>query len=322
MAKFKYHFNPVSLSYDRVTTSVRTWFWRVFTFFTATLAISVGYYAVFTYFFDSPKEQILTRGLRQMEFQYELLNKKLSLIEDVMKEIQERDDNIYRSIFESEPIPSSVRQAGFGGVNRYEHLLGYGNSRLMVETSTRVDKITKQLYVQSKSFDEVVELLKNKEDILASTPAIRPIRELKYVASGYGMRLHPIYKTMHFHQGMDFAAPIGTDVIATADGKVVETDYRNYNRGYGLMIRIDHGYGYTTLYGHLSDILVRRGEQVKRGQIIAKVGSTGQSTGPHLHYEVHKSGRVMNPMGYYFNDLTPAEYDQMLQMASTGKTFD
>lgn len=322
MAKFKYRFNPASLSYDRVTTSVRTWFWRVFTFFTATLAISVGYYTVFSYFFDSPKEQILNRELTQVKFQYELLNNKLNLVEDALTDIQDRDDNIYRSVFESEPIPSSARQAGFGGVNRYENLAGYDNSALMIQTSKRVDKITKQLYVQSKSFDEIVDLMKKKEDILAATPAIRPIKDLKYVASGFGMRLHPIYKTMHFHEGMDFAAPTGTDVIATADGVVAETDFRNYNRSYGLMVRIDHGYGYETLYGHLSDILVRRGEQVKRGQVIAKVGNTGQSTGPHLHYEVHKGGKIMNPVGYYFNDLTPAEYDQMLEMASNGKTFD
>lgn len=322
MAKSKYRYNPISLSFDRVTTSVLTWFWRIFTYSTATLAISVGYYMVYSYFFDSPKEMMLTRELNQMQFHYDVLSNKLTQFEGVLKDIQDRDDNIYRSIFESDPIPTSVRQAGYGGVNRYEDLMGYKYSDLMVQTASRVDKITKQLYIQSRSFEEIIELLRNKEAVLAATPAIRPVKELKYVASGFGMRTHPIYKTVHFHEGMDFAAPVGTDVIATADGVVLATDYRNYTTGYGLMIRIDHDFGYETLYAHLSDILVQRGETIRRGQIIGKVGNTGQSTGPHLHYEVHKNSKVMNPANYFFNDLTPDEYDQMLQMASNGKTFD
>ena len=216
----------------------------------------------------------------------------------VLDDIQKRDDNIYRVIFEADPIPSSIRKAGYGGVNRYINLSGYTNSELMISATKKIDQINKQLYIQSKSFDHIIELAKNKQEMLACIPAIQPVanKDLRRMASGYGYRIHPIYKTRKMHHGMDFTAKTGTPIYATGNGTVEKVS--NIRTGYGKHIIIDHGYGYKTLYAHNSKNLVTKGQKVNRGDVIAHVGSNGLSTSPHLHYEVHKDGKKINPVNF------------------------
>jgi murein DD-endopeptidase MepM/ murein hydrolase activator NlpD len=275
-------------------------------------------------FFDSPKEKMLRRENAFLRNQYELLNKDLAQVEKVLADIENRDDNIYRTIFEAEPIAENIRQVGVGGVNRYNHLSGYNVSDLVVSSRHRLDKLSKRLYVQSKSFDEVIELAENKEAMLASIPAIQPVRnlDLRRMASGFGNRMHPLYKVWKMHWGMDFSAPIGTEIYATGDGVVKEANRTNI-RGYGRYITIDHGFGYETLYAHCSKVSVRVGQKVKRGEVIGLIGNSGTSSSPHLHYEVIKDGQKINPINFFFNDLSPEEYDRMIEMSShANQSFD
>jgi murein DD-endopeptidase MepM/ murein hydrolase activator NlpD len=323
MAKVKYKFDHNSLKYDKIVLTGKQKFYRFLTYFTATLLIAVIYNVIFVVFFDTPKEKGLIRENQQLATQYKILNNRFDLIEKTLEDLQKRDDNIYRVIFEAEPIPPSVRSAGFGGTNRYLDLQGYKNSDLVIETAQRLDKLTKKLYIQSKSYDEVIDLARNKERMVACVPAIMPIsnKDLRRTASGWGWRIHPIYKIRKFHYGMDFTAPTGTEVYASGDG-VVEI-VENSLRGYGKRIIIDHGFGYKTLYAHLNGFNVRRGQKVKRGEVIGFVGSTGTSTAPHLHYEVLKNNKKVNPVHYYFNDLTPEEFDKMIFISSnSGQSFD
>jgi murein DD-endopeptidase MepM/ murein hydrolase activator NlpD len=278
---------------------------------------------VFFQFFDSPKEKILNREIKNLTTQFEVVQKKLSQLELVLDDVQKRDDNIYRVIFEADPIPSSIRKAGYGGVNRYQELNGFKNSDLIIETSKKIDQITKQLYIQSKSFDDIIELAKSKADMLAAIPAIQPVSnaDLSRMASGFGYRIHPIYKTRKLHAGMDFSAKTGTPIYATGDGKISKV--RRSRKGYGNHVVIEHGYGYKTLYAHMSKYIVKKGQKVKRGDVIGYVGSTGTSVAPHLHYEVHKDGRKINPVNFYYNDLKPDEYEKMLEISSqNNQSFD
>lgn len=266
-------------------------------------------------FIESPKERILQREIEQYKLQYAILNDRLENIQAVVNDLQDRDDNIYRVIFESEPIPSSVRKAGFGGANRYSRLEGFKNSDLIINTTRTVDALASQLYVQSKSFDEVFDMAKRKKDMIASIPAIQPVSntDLRRIGSYFGYRTDPFYKVTKLHEGIDFTAPIGTDIYATGDGVVTETEYSKV--GYGNFIVINHGFGYETKYAHLSKIMVKRGQKIKRGQVIGHVGNTGKSTAPHLHYEVHKSGRPIDPINFFFNDITPEEYSMMIELS-------
>ena len=321
MGKSKYKFNPESLSYDKIRTSVRKTIVKVFTFFTATVAITIVYYFIFSQFFSTPKERILLREINVMTENYETLTKDLAQIEDVLDNIQQRDSNIYRLIFESEPIPQTILRAGFGGINRYESVEGYLNSELMIETSLRSEILLKQLQMQSKMMNGMLEKAKEKGDQLKTRPAIQPIEnsDLTNTAAGFGYRIHPIHRTKKFHDGMDFAAPMGTPVRATGDGTVVET---HKNGPQGFRVIIDHGYGYKTVYAHLEAFSVKKGQKVTRGETIGKVGSTGMSTAPHLHYEVHKNGKPVDPINYYFNDLSPANYARIRDLSNLGRTFD
>jgi murein DD-endopeptidase MepM/ murein hydrolase activator NlpD len=324
MAKINYRFNPESLSFDKIGTSFRNWILKAFTYFTASIVIAVLYYMIFSHYFDSPKEKALIRQITQKDLQFELMQKKLEQVSKVLDDIQERDDNIYRIILEAEPISKTVREAGFGGINRYEELEKTTNSALIVETAKNLDIISKRLYIQSKSYDEVIEKALNKEHLLACLPAIQPIsnKSLTRAASGYGWRIHPIYKIRKFHEGMDFTSPTGTEIYATADG-IVAVIENNPDRGFGNMVTLDHGFGYRTVYAHMEGFNVKLGQKVKRGDVIGYVGSTGLSTAPHLHYEVHKYGKPVNPINFYFNDLTPSEYDQIIDISSrSGQTFD
>jgi len=323
MAKSKFKYNSESLSFDKIQLSFRDKMFRFFSYFLASIFLAVLYAVMYTLLFDSPKEKALKRENEQLALQYEVMNRKLGTVEKVLEELQERDDNIYRTIFEAEPISTSIRNAGMGGINRYSELEGYDNSEIVIETAKRLDKIMKKVYVQSKSYDEVIDLALNKEKFIASLPAIQPISntDLKRTASGWGYRIHPIYKIRMFHEGMDFTAPAGTEIYATGDGTVAVTI--SSRRGYGNEIRIDHGYGYVTRYGHLSAINVKKGQKVKRGDVIGFVGSTGLSTAPHLHYEVHQNGKKVNPINYFFDDLTAEEYDRMIELSlASGQSYD
>ncbi len=315
MAKVRYHFNTKSLTYEKVRVTFRQRFFRLLSV-VATGMVFASVVILLAYnFIESPKERILQREIEQYKLQYAILNDRLENIQAVVNDLQDRDDNIYRVIFESEPIPSSVRKAGFGGANRYSRLEGFKNSDLIINTTRTVDALASQLYVQSKSFDEVFDMAKRKKDMIASIPAIQPVSntDLRRIGSYFGYRTDPFYKVTKLHEGIDFTAPIGTDIYATGDGVVTETEYSKV--GYGNFIVINHGFGYETKYAHLSKIMVKRGQKIKRGQVIGHVGNTGKSTAPHLHYEVHKSGRPIDPINFFFNDITPEEYSMMIELS-------
>jgi murein DD-endopeptidase MepM/ murein hydrolase activator NlpD len=315
MAKEKFIYNPSTLKYEKVRRPLKKILGRIFLWLSSSLLFAAGVVFLAYNFFDSPKEKMLKRELAQMQFQYEVLNHKLDDVITVMEEIEDRDDNIYRVIFEAEPIPASVRKAGYGGANRYAKLEGYKNSEILIETTKKLDMLTGRLVVQSKSYDEVFEMAKNKAAFLASMPAIQPVnnKNLKRLSSYFGYRMDPFYKVMKLHEGVDFSAPVGTEIYATGDGKVVKVV--KSKRGYGNNITIDHGFGYKTFYAHCEDMLVKKGQQVKRGQVIATVGNTGKSTAPHLHYEVLKNNKAIDPINFFFNDLTPEEYELILELS-------
>lgn len=316
MAEKRYRYNTKTLSYEKIQKTPKDHLIKLVTY-SITGIVFASFFLTFTYFFiDSPKEKKLKRENQYLALQYEILNKKMDQVSSVLDNLEYRDDNIYRVIFEAEPISDNIRKAGYGGVNRYDHLNGYTNSDIVINTSKKLDQITKQLYIQSKSFDEVVEMAKKKEEMLASIPSIMPIanKDLKRVSSGFGMRLHPVLKIWKHHPGQDFTAPIGTEIYATGNGKVIKTVKKKF--GYGYHVIVDHGYGYQTLYGHMSKITVRPGQKVKRGDVVGLLGNTGTSTGPHLHYEVRKNNRKINPVNYYYQDLTPEQFEQIIELSN------
>lgn len=315
MAKVRYHFNTKSLAVEKVNDTI----WDKLKYVLKILASGLVFAALVIFlaysFFDSPKEKMLRREINQYKVQYEILNDRLDFLANVLEDMEHRDDNIYRVIFEADPIPRSVREAGFGGTDRYSQYEGFDNSKLISQTVQRVDQLARKMVVQSQSYDQVFEMVKDKATMLASIPAIVPISKgTERLISGFGYRIHPIYKVLRMHTGVDFTAPMGTPIYASGDGVVVEAE--NNRSGYGLMVTIDHGYGYQTLYAHLSKINVKKGQRVKRGEIIGLVGNTGISTAPHLHYEVIKSGQKVNPVNYFYNDLSPEEYEKIIEAAS------
>jgi murein DD-endopeptidase MepM/ murein hydrolase activator NlpD len=314
MAKTKYYFNSQTLKYEKVKINLGNRFLKLLGFVSTALVFSFVIIAFAYTFLDSPKEKQLKREISELSFQYDILNKRIKQVDGVMEDLQQRDDNIYRIIFEAEPIPLEVRNAGFGGINRYKNLENYDYSELMVETTKKLDIISKQLYVQSKSYDELAKAVNSKSKMMASIPAIQPIDSRKLSSiSGFGYRMHPIYKIRKMHDGMDFASPIGTPIYATGDGAIIAV---GPERGYGNRVMINHGYGYVTKYAHMSKFKVRTRQRIKRGDVIGYVGNTGASTGPHCHYEVYKNGKPINPINFFFNDLSPAEYMTMLEVAS------
>jgi Peptidase family M23 len=322
MGKTNYRFNPDTLSYDKIERNIKTLVRKLLAYLSTSLVSGVLFFLIFLQFFDSPKTKILKRQNEQLLSQYNLMNKDFEKISKVLEDIQNRDDNIYRVIFEAEPIPSSVRMAGFGGANRYSKLEEFDNAELIINTTKKLDILSKRVFVQAKSYDEVAKMALGKEKMIASMPSIMPVSntDLKRTASGWGMRIHPIYKILRFHYGMDFAATIGTEVFATGTGVVKAADRET---GYGNTVVIDHGYGYESYYAHLSRINVQIGQRINRGDVIGRVGSTGTSTAPHLHYEVSKNGQKVNPQNYYFQDLTPAEYEKMIAISTNmGQSFD
>ena len=315
MAKTKYFFNEKTLSYDEIKLTSGQKLFRFFLFLFSAIALTAVFVFILFNYFNSPKELMQKREISEYKLQYRIMNDKLNKMQKLMNELEYRDDNIYRVIFDAEPIPKSVREAGIGGVDRYVNLEGYNESELLIETAKKLDKLTSEIYVQSKSFDEVFAMARNKEKMLASIPAIQPIRniDMRRISSYFGYRIDPFYKVKKFHEGLDFSAPTGTPVHVTADGRVVRVI--RSNRGYGNEILVDNGYGYMTRYAHLSAFKVKKGQLVKRGQVIGLVGDTGKSTASHLHYEVIKNHRPINPIDFFFNDLTPAEYSKMVELS-------
>ncbi|MBI9034956.1 MAG: M23 family metallopeptidase [Bacteroidales bacterium] len=323
MAKFKYQFNTQSLRIEKVDTTWKQRIVKLLSVLSSGLVIGLVLTFFAFSFFDSPKEKVLQRENQQWELQYQILSERMDQMKYVLNDLQDRDDNIYRVIFEQEPVPVSQRAAGYGGGNRYDGLEGYNNSEIIIRASKKLDSIASKSYVQSKSFDDVFELARNKEQMLASIPAIQPVsnKDLKRISSFYGYRTDPIYKVRKLHEGMDFSAPTGTPVYATGDGVIKMVN--KSRKGYGNTLMIDHGYNYQTLYGHLSKFVVKKGQKVKRGQIVAYVGNTGKSTAPHLHYEVRKNERKVNPMYYFFNDITPEQFEEVIANSTKpGQSFD
>ncbi|MCL2327558.1 MAG: M23 family metallopeptidase [Bacteroidetes bacterium] len=319
MSKGKYRFNPESLTYEKINHSTKKIILLVLTYFSIFVTIGFAFMFLWLHFFPSAREYSLIEENKGLRAQYKILNEKINRVELVMNDIADRDNSIYRVVFEADPIPLEVRNAGFGGVNRYAELQSIPNMELVVDVSKRIDILQKKLYIQSLSFDTIIHLAKNKTEMLKCIPAIQPIRNGKLV-SGFGYRMHPIYKTVRIHTGIDLTAPTGTKIYATGDGTVKNADFE---RGYGKQVVINHGYNFSTVYGHLSKILVQRGQKVKRGDLIGLVGNTGTSTGSHLHYEVRRHNTPVNPINYYLNDLTPQEYaDLLAQSKLANQSFD
>ncbi|WP_418603481.1 M23 family metallopeptidase [Hwangdonia sp.] len=316
MSKVKFYYDPESLSYRKIERKKRKTFAYISLFLLAAFLFSFIIIFIGNLYIDSPKEKALKRELQNAQLQFELLNKKMDEAEAVLANVADRDNNIYRIYFEANPIPEEQRKAGFGGINRYKNLEGFDNSELIIETNKRLDILQKQIVVQSKSLDEITVLAAEKEKLLTAIPAIQPVsnEDLTRMASGYGMRSDPFTKVRKMHWGMDFTAPRGTPVYATGDGIVKRADAGS--SGYGKHIRIDHGFGYMSLYAHLYKYNVKRNQKVKRGDLIGFVGSTGRSEAPHLHYEIWKDGTRINPINFYYGSLTAEEFSKLLEHAS------
>lgn len=322
MRKVYYVYNAKTRTYDRIYPNKTQRILGIARRMFYGMGFAIVCFLAFYLLLGTPSENALRIENSQLQAQYNVLSHQLDEALEVLTDLQQRDDNLYRVILQADPISPYIRQAGYGGTNRYEHLEEMANADMIIETTQKIDLLKRQLYIQSKSYDEIVALCKQNDQRLQCIPAIQPVanKDLKYTASGYGRRIDPIYKTVKFHHGMDFSANTGTPVYATGNGTVTSSGWES---GYGLTIEIDHGFGYRTRYAHLSKTQVRRGQKVKRGETIGMVGSTGKSTGPHLHYEVVNKGVKVNPINYYFMDLTEEEYDRMIQMATNhGKVYD
>lgn len=321
--KVFYRYNPQTLSYDRVYPSIRSRILVILRHLLSGILIGFSGLFIFLYVFGSPQEEALKKENRMIRMQYDILSKRIDQAFKILEPIQERDDYMYRAIYQAEPISQSIRTSGVGGIGRYEELEKISNSDLILQTVQKMDVLDKQLYVQSNSLDEILQMVRTQKERIHHTPSIVPVadKDLTRVASGYGPRIHPIYGIAKMHSGMDFTAPTGTHVYATADGVV--TVARDAGGGYGKYVDIDHGYNYLTRYAHLNKMNVKEGQKVKRGEVIGEVGNTGLSTGPHLHYEVRVRGNAQNPAYYYHGDLNPEEFEAMLQVsANRGNIMD
>ena len=318
MSKVKYYYDPDTLSYRKIEPKKSKRYRNVIFFILG--AVLFGFIGLVillnTNFLNTPKELSLAREVENYELQFDIINKKMEQIEQVLANIEDRDNNIYRLYFEANPIPEEQRKAGFGGVNRYKSLEGFNNSIIITEATKRLDIIQKQMVIQSKSLDEIAILAAEKEKFLEAIPAIQPIRneDLSRMSSGFGWRTDPFTKARKMHRGMDFTASRGTPIYATGNGKVTRSD--NKSSGFGKHIRIDHGYGFLTIYAHLSKYNVTKGQKVKRGDLIGFVGNTGRSEAPHLHYEVWKDKERINPINFYYGSLSPIEFENMLKYAN------
>jgi murein DD-endopeptidase MepM/ murein hydrolase activator NlpD len=320
MAKVKYYYDEDTLSYRKITINKSDSYRRILFTFLGVILIAFFGFIGFSQIITSPSERAQKREFENLKFHYKLIDKRLEESSGILSQLQERDNNIYRSYFEANPIPEEQRKAGFGGVNRYKNLEGFDNSDLITKLTKEVDILSKQMVVQSKSLDEIVALAKDKEVMLASIPAILPIKKGDfYVASGYKMRMHPILKINKFHKGMDFTAPKGTPIYASGDGVIFRAQR---SKTFGQVVYIDHGYGYKTIYAHMSKMAVKRGQSIRRGDLIGYVGNTGLSVAPHLHYEVHKNNVALNPINFYYGDLSLDEFATLQKASEESQSYD
>ncbi|MBQ9297293.1 MAG: M23 family metallopeptidase [Paludibacteraceae bacterium] len=315
MHKRQYRINPETLQLERIEHGLRYWLRRSGGYILGGICLGVVFFFVFFYFFPSPREAALLQNNRTLTAQLEVMERQVDQIQVVMADISQRDDNLYRAILGAEPIPMSARMGATRQISYYDSLTYMSNTQLLADVQRKVDILEKELYVQARSFDEIVELAKTQEVRMENIPAIQPVlnKDLKHMASGFGWRVDPVYHIRRFHEGMDFSAPVGTDIFATGNGTVI---YAGWRQGYGETIEIDHGFNYVTRYAHCSKLKAKVGQKVKRGDVIALVGNTGKSTGPHVHYEVHYQGRPIDPRNFYFYDLSPEDYDRMVQLSS------
>ncbi|MFL3000762.1 MAG: M23 family metallopeptidase [Cytophagales bacterium] len=328
MSKHKYYYNPETCRYEKIKKSKKDIFLRLSIYSLTVLFSSFILINIYDTYFESPKIVTLKKENQELQTHYEILNKEINVAYKMLDNLEERDDNVYRIIFEAEPIPSTIRQAGIGGINRYKELIDGNLERadLIVDNYAKIDELKRKLYIQTKSYDELLDMANNKEELVATIPAIQPVsnKDLKRVASGFGTRIDPFLKVKRMHYGLDFSVKKGTPIYATADGRVVII--KSSFGGLGKYIYLDHGNGYRTVYGHLNKFNVRKGQKVKRGELIAYSGNSGRSTAPHLHYEVHKNGKKLNPVNFFFNDLTPNQYEEVIKLSSVenqalGSTF-
>lgn len=313
--KRQYRINPETLQLERIEHGLRYWLRRSGGYILGGICLGVVFFFVFFYFFPSPREAALLQNNRTLTAQLEVMERQVDQIQVVMADISQRDDNLYRAILGAEPIPMSARMGATRQISYYDSLTYMSNTQLLADVQRKVDILEKELYVQARSFDEIVDLAKTQEVRMENIPAIQPVlnKDLKHMASGFGWRVDPVYHIRRFHEGMDFSAPVGTDIFATGNGTVI---YAGWRQGYGETIEIDHGFNYVTRYAHCSKLKAKVGQKVKRGDVIALVGNTGKSTGPHVHYEVHYQGRPIDPRNFYFYDLSPEDYDRMVQLSS------
>jgi len=323
MKKIKYYYNTNTLRYEKLEVPLRVKLLRIFGFLAAAL-VTAGLISFVAFrFVGSPNEKILSQQNENLNDHYKELNSAVQSIQQQMQELEKRDNNVYRAIFEANPVPDSARAKELENKLEIATIKGIKDNQLVSSILSTLNNLSSRIAAQKKSYDEVDALVKDKEKLLSHTPAIQPIsnKDLNRVASGYGYRIDPVYKTTKFHAGLDFSAPQGTPIYATADGTV--TTSGNTGNGYGNHVIINHGYGYETLFGHMVRVKARPGQAVKRGEIIGWVGSTGKSTGPHCHYEVHKNGEKINPIYFFFNDLTPEQFDMLLKKAAaSNQSFD
>ena len=318
MSKVKYYYDSENLAYRKIKTRKSKKFGVIMLFLLAAALFGLLSFVVLlnTPYFETPKDRLQAREIENLKLNYAILNKKMDQANDVIDAIEERDNNLYRAYFNKAAIPDSIRKVGLPGLNRYKKLEGYDNSQLVMNTTKRIDVLSKELVIQSKSLDDILKLAAAKSDFLSAIPAIQPVRNenLKQLASGFGYRTDPFTKVKKMHEGMDFTAKTGSPVYATGDGVIARAD--NSASGYGNHIVIRHGFGYETLYAHLSKYNAKAGQKVSRGDVIGYVGSTGRSEAPHLHYEVHKDQKVVNPLNFYYGNISAVEYVAIAHLAN------
>ena len=318
MGKEKFYYNTDTCKFEKVKKTNKDYFLNFIGLTVLILLASIGLVSIYDAYFESPKIIRLKKENSELQTHYEILNREVNIAYKMLENLEQRDDNIYRIIFETEPIPSSIRKVGIGGVNRYKDLLDGKLEResLLIDNYAKIDELKRKLYVQTKSYDDLYTMAVNKEELVAAIPAIQPVsnKDLRRLASGFGQRIDPFLKVKRMHYGLDFSIKVGTPIYATADGKavIVKTSFG----GFGKHIYLDHGNGYKTVYAHLDKFNIKRGQKVKRGELIEYSGNSGRSTAPHLHYEVHKNGKKVNPINFFFNDLTPNQYEEVIKIAS------
>lgn len=311
------------MRFEKLTTPLRVRLLQVLGYIAASIVTGILIFAITFRYIDSPKEKLLRQQNDDLKQNYKVMDERIKQLQLQMDEIANRDNYVYRSIFESNPIPDSARVKEMEKKKEVQLVQSMGETELVNSMAAQLNNLSLRMAFQVKSFGAIENMVKNKEKLLAAIPSIQPIsnRTLNRVASGYGYRIDPVYKDRRLHAGLDFTAPIGTPIYAAADGVVKDAGFNT--GGYGNRVVVNHGFGYETLYAHMVRIKARVGTKVKRGEVIGYVGSTGKSTGPHLHYEVHKNGIQLDPIYFFYNDLTPAQFDRILKLAAaSNQSFD